>query len=71
MAANQSENPHRPIAYCPQCRRHTTHLHRHTPAYPDLPETHQVGSEHFECLICENKIFKGRPGAENFRFTLD
>lgn len=59
------------VAKCPNCGYIAEFRHVHTPAYPDLPQTHMVGSERFICTQCQHSIGYLDDGARLFTFVLD
>jgi len=61
---------------CPKCKKSTEFRHLHTPAYSDLPDTHMVGSERFECKECGHSITASMAkefplSCSSFHFILD
>ncbi len=57
--------------FCPKCKKTTEHKHMHTPAYPDLPETHLFGTEKYVCAVCEYIMYKEEAESQGLKFVLD
>ena len=58
------------VPACPRCR-HDVILHVHTPAYPDLHQTHMSGSERFCCEKCKYTLTREEAVARGFKYVLD
>lgn len=55
---------------CPNCERGTAFTHKHTTIY-GMPETHEAGSERYECQVCGYAMFKEKGVKQGFKFVLD
>ena len=55
---------------CPNCTRETAFTHKHTTIY-GMSETHEAGSERYECQVCGYAMFKEEGMKQGFKFVLD
>ena len=57
---------------CKYCKKETEHKHKYGTAH-GMPETFNVGTEHYECVVCENGIYKGECDKEDkkLKFPLE